>query len=234
MVWLRNVWQLASLGAVGKWRLPNFLLQFHSTKQHSSSESISLLTLSARRLQDLWRFGTTCTVESSAWITNLKVTAVATQASTQYDSTTNRTQTTFISPSGDIAFGLKIPNVNTSDIYFTLSMPTGVTWVAIGLGSNVMASTLALMKYSSASGINATCSPLLTTGHSEPVYSLQLPVDELSGTGIMDGRFVYSGVCHNCRNWPSSSIDFTSTDQDCIFAQGPAGFTNSDDKYESV
>lgn len=40
-------------------------------------------------------------------------------------------------------------------------------------------------------------------------------------TGIKDGRYVVSGICHNCRDWNSGSINFNSTKQPMILAVGP-------------
>lgn len=40
-------------------------------------------------------------------------------------------------------------------------------------------------------------------------------------TGIKDGRYVATGICHNCREWNSGIIDFNSTKQPMIFATGP-------------
>ncbi|KAI4183649.1 MAG: hypothetical protein L6R41_005285 [Letrouitia leprolyta] len=37
---------------------------------------------------------------------------------------------------------------------------------------------------------------------------------------IRDGRYVIQGICHNCRNWKSGSIDFNSTNQAMIYAVG--------------
>ncbi|KAL8805733.1 MAG: hypothetical protein Q9182_001766 [Xanthomendoza sp. 2 TL-2023] len=40
-------------------------------------------------------------------------------------------------------------------------------------------------------------------------------------SGIRDGRYVAIGVCHNCKDWHSGSIDFESTTQPMSYAVGP-------------
>lgn len=70
-----------------------------------------------------------------------------------------------------------------------------------------------------------TLSPRFGTGHVEPSYSYEasktLSIERRAGTGIRDGRYVFNGICHNCRTWHSGSIDFDSTAQPMIYAVGP-------------
>ncbi|KAL8678319.1 MAG: hypothetical protein Q9186_005309 [Xanthomendoza sp. 1 TL-2023] len=40
-------------------------------------------------------------------------------------------------------------------------------------------------------------------------------------SGIKDGRYLAVGVCHNCKDWHSGSIDFESTTQPMFYAVGP-------------
>ncbi|ROW10049.1 hypothetical protein VPNG_06518 [Cytospora leucostoma] len=146
-------------------------------------------------------------------------------------------QSTFVSPSESLAFGLSIPDdPNNVDLYFSLAMPRGEYWGAVGLGGHKMRGTLVLMIYSSASADNVTFSPRLATGHTEPEYYSGLDYETLTvNTGyVNDTTYVYSAVCHNCREWPGGSIDVNSTSQEFIFATGPGGNMESDSQRASV
>lgn len=143
----------------------------------------------------------------------------------------------FVSPSQSLAFGLRIPDDPTNDdIYFSLAMPRGEYWAAVGLGNHKMPGTLVLMVYSSASSENVTFSPRLATGHTEPEYYTGLDYETLTDhTGLVNiTTYVYSAVCHNCRSWPGGSIDMNSTAQEFIFATGPSGDVKSDSQEASV
>ncbi|ROV89052.1 hypothetical protein VSDG_08736 [Cytospora chrysosperma] len=146
-------------------------------------------------------------------------------------------QSTFVSPSQSLAFGLSIPDdPNNDDLYFSLAMPRGEYWAAVGLGNNKMPGTLVLMIYSSASADNVTFSPRLAAGHTEPEYYSSLDYETLAdNTGLVNSTtYVYSAVCHNCRSWHGGSIDVNSTAQEFIFATGPAGDVRSDSQQASV
>lgn len=146
-------------------------------------------------------------------------------------------QSTFVSPSQSLAFGLSIPDdPNNDDLYFSLAMPRGEYWAAVGLGNNKMPGTLVLMIYSSASADNVTFSPRLAAGHTEPEYYSSLDYKTLAdNTGLVNSTtYVYSAVCHNCRSWHGGSIDVNSTAQEFIFATGPAGDVRSDSQQASV
>jgi hypothetical protein len=56
-------------------------------------------------------------------------------------------QSTFVSPDKAVAFGFTVPSVQNDDIYFTLRVPIGVSWGAVGLGSETMKGPLVLMIY---------------------------------------------------------------------------------------
>ncbi|KAI0133911.1 integral membrane protein [Xylariales sp. AK1849] len=135
----------------------------------------------------------------------------------------------FISPAADIAFALNVPSDSTTDLYFSIIIPTGISWGAIGLGSTKMAGSLILMAYSSASGENVTLSPRLAYGHSEPVYTPDILIEALSGTGfINETKYVFNGRCSNCRLWNGGELDVASRSQGFLYATGPDGNTNSD------
>ncbi|KAI4253080.1 MAG: hypothetical protein L6R42_007714, partial [Xanthoria sp. 1 TBL-2021] len=44
---------------------------------------------------------------------------------------------------------------------------------------------------------------------------------DLRQSDIQDGRYLAVGVCHNCKEWQSGSVDFDSTTQPMIYAVGP-------------
>lgn len=56
-------------------------------------------------------------------------------------------QSTFVTESKELAFGFTVPSIHDDDIYFTLRVPTSVSWGAVGLGSAGMEKALILMIY---------------------------------------------------------------------------------------
>ncbi|KAL8698803.1 MAG: hypothetical protein Q9201_006372 [Fulgogasparrea decipioides] len=80
-----------------------------------------------------------------------------------------------------------------------------------------------LIAYTSKNDKGLTLSPRVGVGHVEPSYYKNGTMDiKLSNdTGIKDGRYVVHGFCHNCKDFPSGSIDFDSTEQPMIYAVGP-------------
>lgn len=56
-------------------------------------------------------------------------------------------QSTFVTEGKDLAFGFTVESKKNDDIYFTLRVPTGVSWGAVGLGSEGMDRALILMIY---------------------------------------------------------------------------------------
>lgn len=159
--------------------------------------------------------------------------AVSQAADTNTTSSNSTLPSLFISPSGDMAFSLRVPSdPETSDLYFSLVFPRSVTWAAIGLGSSSrMAGSLMLVAYSSSSGNNVTLSPRLASGHAEPVYTSDVHVEALDGTGLVDNsRYVFLGRCANCRAWSggAGTIDVTSRAQSFLYATGPDGEVGSD------
>ncbi|KAH8202957.1 hypothetical protein TruAng_002903 [Truncatella angustata] len=92
-----------------------------------------------------------------------------------------------------------------------------------------MAGSLILMAYSSSSGKNVTLSPRLASGHSEPVYSPDIKIESMEGTGLIDDtRYVFNGRCSNCRSWNGGSVDVVSKSQSFLYATGPDGDIDSD------
>ncbi|RYP71117.1 hypothetical protein DL771_005051 [Monosporascus sp. 5C6A] len=152
------------------------------------------------------------------------------------DTTSNKTAAVvFFSPVRDLAFALNVPSNSSQDLYFSIQMPVGVSWGAIGLGSDTMAGSLMLMIYSSSTGENVTLSPRISDGHSEPVYSSDIEVEALPGTGLLNGStLVYNGRCSNCRSWSNGKVDVESKAQHMLYATGEVGEINTDDVEYSL
>ncbi|KAK6951442.1 hypothetical protein Daesc_007977 [Daldinia eschscholtzii] len=106
----------------------------------------------------------------------------------------------------------------------------GTSWAAVGLGSDRMAGALVLLAYSSESGQNVTLSPRIASGHSEPVFTPEIKVDALDGTGLNNGTFIFNGRCTNCRSWldGAGKIDVASKSQNMIYATGDTSTLKSD------
>ncbi|OTB14991.1 putative iron reductase domain protein [Daldinia sp. EC12] len=136
----------------------------------------------------------------------------------------------FISPPRDLAFALNVPSDSKTDLYFSLMFPEGTSWAAVGLGSDRMAGALILLAYSSESGQNVTLSPRIASGHSEPVFTPEIKVDALDGTGLNNGTFIFNGRCTNCRSWldGAGKIDVASKSQNMIYATGDTSTLKSD------
>lgn len=93
----------------------------------------------------------------------------------------------------------------------------------------MMLGCLALIVYPSSSGKNLTLSPRIATGHSEPVYTSDIKIEALEGTGLFnDTRYVFNGRCSNCRSWNGGQLNVTSKSEDFLYATGPDGDINSD------
>ncbi|KAI0007435.1 putative iron reductase domain protein [Xylariaceae sp. FL0662B] len=145
------------------------------------------------------------------------------------DAGNNTAASVFISPTRDLAFALNVPSDSTTDLYFTLMMPAGITWGAVGLGSAKMAGSLILLAYPSSSGQNVTLSPRIAHGHSEPAPAPEIEVAALEGTGLAnESYYVFRGRCANCRAWSNGKIDVASKAQNMLFATGESGELRSD------
>ncbi|KAH8671427.1 hypothetical protein BX600DRAFT_459035 [Xylariales sp. PMI_506] len=151
------------------------------------------------------------------------------------DSSNSTLSTLFVSPTIDLAFALNVPSDSSTDLYFSMMIPSEVSWGAVGLGSSQMAGALVLMMYASSSGSNVTMSPRLASRHSEPVYTPDINIQALAGTGLLnESTYVFNGLCSNCRSWTGGSIDVASTAQSFIYATGPNGDIRSDDPAAAI
>lgn len=154
-------------------------------------------------------------------------------------------------------------DAGTKDLYMHMSAPTGNSWMAVGIGSQ-MAGSLIFVAYPSSNGSSITLSPRIATGHSEPSYTTDIHCDLINGnsslpnsnavTGAVqshhggppgsdtssDGYMILDAVCHNVSAWNGGSLslpsasDSTTKNQDFIFAVGPSTPIASDSTTASM
>ncbi|KAI2627358.1 putative iron reductase domain protein [Hypomontagnella submonticulosa] len=160
---------------------------------------------------------------SSAALSFLVASSLAQDAGNTQQNTT--AGSVFITPARDLAFALNVPNDSTTDLFFSMMMPSGVSWGAIGLGSDVMEGSLIFLIYPSASGQGVTMSPRLSTGHTEPVYTPDIKVEALDGTGFFNDTYIFNGRCSNCRTWNGGSrkVNVASKADNMLYATGESG-----------
>ncbi|KAL8739124.1 MAG: hypothetical protein Q9181_000153 [Wetmoreana brouardii] len=133
---------------------------------------------------------------------------------------------TFVSSDSDnnLTFSINIPGnpQYPNDFAFYLSAPHDNSWVGVGFGEE-MKNAFMLIAYTSKNDKRLTLSPRVGNGHVEPSYykNNTMSIDLNDDTGIKDGRYVVHGLCRNCKDYISGSIDFNSTEQPMIYALGP-------------
>lgn len=66
-------------------------------------------------------------------------------------------------------------------------------------------------------------SPRIAGDDTEPTFNpnINITLNRIK-SGILNGRYVANGVCHNCRTWPQGFIEFNATKQPMIYAVGPS------------
>ncbi|KAH8687779.1 hypothetical protein BGZ60DRAFT_16143 [Tricladium varicosporioides] len=121
------------------------------------------------------------------------------------------------------SFSLSV-DANSQDIYFRLESPRSASWVAVGVGDG-MKGSLMVFVYAGENSKNVTISPRISTGTSEPKYTPDIKISALSGTMIQGNMYLVSLVCHNCRTWPTGSLNVLSTTQPWMYAFGPSDKT---------
>ncbi|RBR15818.1 uncharacterized protein FIESC28_07219 [Fusarium coffeatum] len=145
-------------------------------------------------------------------------------------------QSTFVSPDGDVAFAIDIGENIDTEVYFSLRVKKSRSWGAVGLGSDDMPGALFLMIYKHPQSGNVTFSPRIAYGHYEPYFYEDLDAEILNTTGVYDDHMMVTARCkHGCRSWPSHGggrgyLDTSSDDSKAIYAFGPKEDFYSDNK----
>ncbi|KAI9823260.1 MAG: hypothetical protein M1826_000203 [Phylliscum demangeonii] len=130
--------------------------------------------------------------------------------------------------SQNLTFALNVPNnASADDMFFYLSGPVSNSYIAVGIGSE-MAGALMFIAYPGADGRKAVLSPRIATDEIEPVYTSDVQVDVLDGSGVSGGILTVMGHCHHCRTWKGGKLDFQSTTQPWIYAIGHDDGLHSD------
>lgn len=87
-------------------------------------------------------------------------------------------------------------NSANGDVYFQISGPSSLRWIALGQGSQ-MAGANIFVVYASADGNNVTLSPRSARGYVQPEFNEQAQVSLLEGSGIVNG-FMTANVRCEC------------------------------------
>lgn len=91
------------------------------------------------------------------------------------------------------------------DLFFQITAPTSLAWVAFGQGSGMSGSNIFVV-YQNAAGTNVTVSPRLGTGNYEPMSDNTAMVTLLSGSTVSDDMMVANVKCKLSESWKSTSI----------------------------
>ncbi|RDA93635.1 hypothetical protein CP533_4919 [Ophiocordyceps camponoti-saundersi (nom. inval.)] len=143
-------------------------------------------------------------------------------------------QSTFLSPSRDLAFALSVPETGNTDLFFSIRASVEHAWAAVGLGSDDMKGALFLIVYRNKKRDNVTLSPRLAYGNYEPEHYPDLQYEILPGSGIVDDHMVVNVRCiQHCRSWPAADsnsgyMDVSSPTEKAIYALGPRTGFGSD------
>lgn len=142
---------------------------------------------------------------------------------------------TFYVPETETQFSVNIAN-DSSDVYFYFASPA-YSWVGVGFGAH-MENSLMLIMYPDADGnstsqlkstlkktraltsADITISPRIGRKGGEPVFTNQIDIEVLNGSGIQDDMMILHGRCSDCRVWPNGFLDATSPSQPMIYAFG--------------
>lgn len=101
------------------------------------------------------------------------------------------------------------------------------------MGTPYMKGSLFFMAYKASNGKGVTVSPRTVDAHVEPVYTKDVTIDILAGSGVSNGVMTANVRCINCRSWKGGSIDVTRFEP-MIYASGPKTNLKSNSKEISV
>lgn len=134
--------------------------------------------------------------------------------------------------SNNCALSVNVPSDSASSgsgpIFFQISAPSGIQWVAFGQGSRMSGSNMFVV-YAQDSN-NVTLSGRAGTGYSMPQHDSSIQLTLLEGSGIAsDGSMVANVRCDNCNNWSGGSMSYTDSSSSWIFASLSGSALNTDD-----
>lgn len=139
------------------------------------------------------------------------------------------------SPSSQVCYSVGVPSAsastNTGNIYFQLSAPTTLQWVALGTGTGMSGSNMFIM-YQDGAG-NVTISPRKGTFHTEPKLDMSDTATELElleGSGVEGGMMTANVRCGNCESWSGGEMSLQSTGSSWIAAWRKGGSLGTADR----
>ncbi|KAI9846772.1 MAG: hypothetical protein M1837_003621 [Sclerophora amabilis] len=121
----------------------------------------------------------------------------------------------------------------SGEIFFQLSGPSSLQWVALGQGQQMAGSNIFVM-YASEDGQNVTVSPRAGVGHREPMFNPETQVSLLDGSGISDGMMTANVRCSNCESWAGGEMDVRSSSSNWIWAVKEGDPLQSDDQSAEI
>lgn len=151
---------------------------------------------------------------------------------------TNVPSSEFTDGSGDdkVTVAVNVPEgPGKTDLYFHFEAPAdGHSWAAFGMGRGMDKSLIFVVYASADNQGEPTVSPRIGSGHTPPALTNAVNVSVLEGSSATEDKFVVNLHCQNCRNWGSGEVDVTSSSAPFIYALGPSGTLQSDDKNARI
>lgn len=99
---------------------------------------------------------------------------------------------------GGACYQVNVPtrtaNSGNGDIFFQISGPSSLQWVALGTGRRMVGANIFVV-YAAANGENVTLSPRLATAYAEPQFNQRAQVSLLNGSGISNGMMTANVRC---------------------------------------
>ncbi|KAI9788264.1 MAG: hypothetical protein M1816_007030 [Peltula sp. TS41687] len=152
---------------------------------------------------------------------------------------TTLAQNTKVCPAngGGVCYQVNIPartaNGGDGDIFFQISGPSSMQWVALGTGRRMIGANMFVL-YTSANNDNVTLSPRLATAYAEPRFNQQAQVTLLDGSGISDGMMTANVRCSNCQSWSGGTLNVKSSSSDWVWAARTGASINSDSQSADI
>lgn len=138
------------------------------------------------------------------------------------DAATVQAATISFCPSDNICYAVGVPKATASsgsgNIYFQISAPTSLEWVALGTGASMVGANIFLM-YQDGDG-NVTVSSRQSSRHAEPQYDAATAssLELLSGSGVSGDLMIANVRCANCETWSGGTLDVADNSAQWISA----------------